>query len=48
MSCLSPCCVSKLPGTLEQFEILHFYTDEDLEVCLLPRPPSIVAHGRQT
>ena len=30
VSCLSPCCVSKLPGTLEQLEIVQFYDDVTL------------------
>jgi hypothetical protein len=34
VSCLSPCCIAKLPGTLEQLEIVQFYDDATLKRVL--------------
>ena len=34
VSCLSPCCLMKLPGTLEQLEMLTFYDDGALRKVL--------------
>jgi len=34
VSCLSPCCLMKLPGTLEQMEMLEFYDDGTLTKVL--------------